>query len=91
MYLINKDILSSHWPGPWAYLNMKTCLVFPKGLVVGWVIVIGFGFDLMLLLLRFSGSKGFFRGNAEELSQPLSSLFQEIFRVFFFSLQKNNA
>lgn len=68
---------------------MKTWLVFPKGLVVGWGMVMGFGFDLMLLLLKPSGSKGFFGGRTEELSQPVSSLFQEIF-IFFF-LKKNNA
>lgn len=88
-YLINKDILSSNWAGPWAYLNLKTWLIFPKGLVVGWGMVMVFGFDLMLLLLKPSESNGFFGGSSEELSQPILSLFQEIFRGFF--LKENNA
>lgn len=51
-HLINKDSLNSNYARPCAYLNMKiTRFVFPKEFVVWGELVIGFGFDLVLLLL----------------------------------------
>lgn len=46
-YLINKNMLSSNWAGSCTEHEDMAC--FPMGLVV-WRMVMGFGFDLILVL-----------------------------------------